>query len=202
MAFKRTEWVLIAFTTAYVLAFLGYFILISNREFVGYIATMVVLVLLVAWIHRSAQLPMTLLWALSGWGLAHMAGGGIRVGDGVLYNLVLVHLAGSGELTILKYDQVVHFYGFGITAWLLWCLLRHNFPALRGTKTILIFPALASMGLGAMNEIVELTAVLTVPNTNVGGYFNTALDLVANGSGAVVAMIVIALWQHSPALAQ
>jgi uncharacterized membrane protein YjdF len=197
MAFRRTEWVLLASTIAYILAFLGYFVLISNREFMGYIATMVLLVALVGWIHRSAQFPMALLWALSGWGLAHMAGGGIRVGDGVLYNLVLVHLAGSGELTILKYDQVVHFYGFGVTAWLLWYLLDRNFPPLRGKKTIYIFPALASMGLGAMNEIVEFTAVMTVPDTNVGGYYNTALDLVANGSGAVVAMIVITLWPRS-----
>jgi uncharacterized membrane protein YjdF len=160
MAFRRTEWVLLASTIAYILAFLGYFILISNREFMGYIATMVLLVALVGW-------------------------------------MVLVHLAGSGELTILKYDQVVHFYGFGVTAWLLWYLLDRNFPPLRGKKTIYIFPALASMGLGAMNEIVEFTAVMTVPDTNVGGYYNTALDLVANGSGAVVAMIVITLWPRS-----
>ena len=193
MAFTRQEWVLIAVTAAYVLAFLAYFILISNREFVGYIATMAILIGLVGWLHRRSPLPMALLWALSGWGLAHMAGGGIRVGEGVLYNLVLAHVAGTGELTVLKYDQLVHFYGFAVTAWLLWHLLDHAFPVLRGTRSILVFPALASMGLGAMNEIVEFTAVLTMPDTNVGGYYNTALDLVFNGAGAVVAMIVIAV---------
>ena len=53
------------------------------------------------------------------------------------------------------------------------------------------------MGLGALNEIVEFTAVLTVPNTNVGGYYNTALDLVFNGAGAACAMIAIAIWTLS-----
>lgn len=193
MTLKRSEWAVLAFTFAYVLAFLAYFIVISNREFIGYIATMVGLVALVGWVHQTARFPASLLWALTGWGLAHMAGGGIRVGDGVLYNLILVHLAGNGELTVLKYDQVVHFYGFGVTAWLLWHLLRVQFPVLRGTRSIYVFSALASMGLGAANEIVEFSAVLLVPNTNVGGYFNTALDLVSNGLGAVTAMVICAV---------
>lgn len=193
MKLNRQEWALLAFTVSYVLAFLAYFILISNREFVGYIATMAILVALVAWLHSQFRFPALLLWALSGWGLAHMAGGGVRVGDGVLYNLVLVPLAGEGELTVLKFDQVVHFYGFAVTAWLLWHVLDRSIPAARGTRSSFVFPALASMGLGAMNEIVEFTAVLTVPNTNVGGYLNTGLDLVSNGLGAVTAMIIAAM---------
>lgn len=195
MTLKRSEWAVVFFTAAYVLGFLAYFIFISNREFIGYIATMVGLVAIIAWAHRKAQFPIAMLWALTGWGLAHMAGGSIPAGQGVLYNLVLIHLAGSGELTLLKYDQVVHFYGFATTSWLLWHLLDRQFPALRGTRSLLVFPALASMGLGAVNEIIEFSAVLLVPNTNVGGYFNTALDLVFNGLGAVAAMAVLA-WRH------
>jgi hypothetical protein len=49
------------------------------------------------------------------------------------------------------------------------------------------------MGLGAVNEIIEFIAVLSVPDTNVGGYYNTALDLVFNGAGAVIAMVIVAL---------
>ena len=48
------------------------------------------------------------------------------------------------------------------------------------------------MGLGAVNEIIEFSAVLAVPETNVGGYYNTALDLVFNGSGAILAMWLVA----------
>ena len=49
------------------------------------------------------------------------------------------------------------------------------------------------MGLGATNEIIEFSAVLMVPDTNVGGYINTALDLCFNALGAVIAVVVIGL---------
>ena len=133
-----------------------------------------------------------MLWALTLWGLAHMAGGGVTIGDGVLYSLPLIPIVGTGEMTILKYDQLVHAYGFGVTAWVLWHLMAHHYPMLRGTWTILVYPALAAMGLGAVNEIIEFIAVLSVPDTNVGGYYNTALDLCFNALGAVTAMILVA----------
>jgi hypothetical protein len=50
------------------------------------------------------------------------------------------------------------------------------------------------MGLGALNEIIEFSAVMLVPNTNVGGYYNTALDLAFNGLGAVTATVICAIW--------
>jgi putative membrane protein len=49
------------------------------------------------------------------------------------------------------------------------------------------------MGLGALNEIVEFAAVVASPSTGVGGYYNTALDLVFNGLGATLAVIGAAL---------
>lgn len=181
------------FTLAYVGGFTAWFLLQGDFEFIIYVATMAILIGLVGWNLRSAAFPVPMLWALTLWGLAHMAGGGVTIGDGVLYSLPLIPMIGSGEMTILKYDQVVHAYGFGITAWVLWHLMAHNHPGLRGTRTILVYPALAAMGLGAVNEIIEFVAVLSVPDTNVGGYYNTALDLCFNALGAVTAMILIAI---------
>jgi uncharacterized membrane protein YjdF len=186
------ELAVLVFTLIYVSGFTVWFLLRGNTEFVVYVATMLLLIGLVARSRRSAAFPLPMLWALSFWGLAHMAGGGVIVDGKVLYALRLIPMAGSGELTILKYDQVVHAYGFGVTAWLLWHVLVRNFPTTRGSRTSYVFPVLASMGLGATNEIIEFTAVLMVPHTNVGGYFNTALDLVFNALGAVLAMILIA----------
>jgi len=181
-----------AFTLAYVGGFTAWFMLRGNFEFIIYVATMAILIVLVGRNLRSAAFPTPMLWALSLWGLAHMAGGGVTAGDGVLYSLPLIPVVGTGEMTILKYDQVVHAYGFGVTAWVLWHLMAHNYPTLRGTWTILVYPALAAMGLGAVNEIIEFIAVLSVPDTNVGGYYNTALDLCFNALGAVTAMCVVA----------
>jgi uncharacterized membrane protein YjdF len=121
-----------------------------------------------------------------------MAGGGIPIGDDVLYAAVLLPLVGEGEMTVLKYDQLVHFYGFGVAALVLRHVLRRNFPALDGTTTLFAFAVLGSMGLGALNEIIEFAAVVALPDTNVGGYYNTALDLCFNALGAVTAMILVA----------
>ena len=41
-------------------------------------------------------------------------------------------------------------------------------------------PILAAMGFGMLNKMIEFSTVLMVPDTNVGGYYNTALDLVSN----------------------
>lgn len=187
------EKAVLAFTLVYVAAFTAWFLARGNYEFILYVATMAGLIALVGLTLRSAAYPTAMLWALTLWGLAHMAGGGVPVGGSVLYNFIVIPITGEGELRLLKYDQIVHAYGFGVTAWLLWHLMARHYPVLRGTWTIHVYPALAAMGLGAVNEIIEFTAVLLVPDTNVGGYLNTALDLVFNALGAVTAVIILAL---------
>lgn len=184
------------FTAAYVIAFTIWFFSIGNYEFIVYVITMVALVALVGVSLTKAQYTLPMLWALTVWGLLHMAGGGVPVGDSVLYNLRLVPILEAEGIFILKYDQFVHAYGFGVTAWVLHHLLTLHFPATRGTVTALVFPALASMGLGAVNEMIEFSAVLMVPDTNVGGYTNTALDLCFNTLGAVIAVVLLELRRH------
>ncbi len=191
---KPSERAVLAFTAIYVGGFFAYYMSIGNYEFIWYVATLIGLIGLIVVTRERAALPPAMLWALSIWGLVHMAGGGVTVGDGVLYNYIVLPLGGDGEMRLLKFDQLVHFYGFAVTAWLLWHLMDRHFEALRGTTTHYVYPALASMGLGAVNEMIEFAAVLLFPDTNVGGYYNTALDLVFNGLGALTAVVVI--WQY------
>ena len=187
----KVEKVVGLFTLAYVLGFAVWFLSIGNFEFIVYIATMAALIALVGLSLRKAEYPVPMLWALSLWGLAHMAGGGVPVAGSVLYNLHLVPLVETEQYFILKFDQLVHAYGFGVTAWLLHHLLTRHFPETRGTATAIAYPALGAIGLGAVNEMIEFSAVLMVPDTNVGGYYNTALDLCFNAAGAVAAMVVV-----------
>jgi len=49
-----------------------------------------------------------------------------------------------------------------------------------------------------VNEIIEFAAVLMFPQTNVGGYVNTALDLVFNAGGAITAMVIVAIVARPP----
>lgn len=200
--FSGAELGVLGFTLSYALAFAGLIWWRGNSEFLVYALVMAVLILLVAATRRQAAFPPALLWALSVWGLLHMAGGNLPVGGSVLYNLVLWPLAGSGEWAVLKYDQAVHAWGFGVTAWLLWHLLVTSHPGTRGSKVAYVYPLIGAMGLGALNEMIEFAAVAATPETNVGGYVNNALDLVFNALGALLAMTVIALVADRPRLTE
>lgn len=190
-------WPVVAFTTAYLaLAVLGA-ALRQNLEFVFYIGVMIVLVFVVALVDRGVQLSPGALWGLSAWGFLHMAGGLVPAppswpvsvdGQAVLYSLWLI----PGRL---KYDQVVHAFGFGITTWVCWqalaAALRQRGVEARPSAGLLVLCGAAGMGFGALNEIIEFAATLLVPETNVGGYLNTGWDLVANLAGVVIAATLI-----------
>jgi uncharacterized membrane protein YjdF len=183
--------ILLAFNILYVLAFTVYYISIENYEFLWYVAVLVAfLVLIIATLHRS-RFDSLILWGLSIWGLLHMAGGGIIVNGGVLYELTLVPLFESGDFILLKYDQLVHFYGFGVATLVVYHVLRPYLNEYTNWKIVYSVIVLAGMGLGALNEIIEFTAVLSFSDTNVGGYFNTSLDLVFNTLGAIAATFLI-----------
>jgi len=159
----------------------------GNYEFILYVGVIVFLAVWIVLKQGSVKFDRTILWGLTIWGLMHMAGGNLRVGDGVLYGLQLVPIFPS--LNILRYDQVVHLFGFGVATLVCYHLLR---PYL--TPDIARWPALAFLvvlmgsGLGALNEILEFIAVLCVPETGVGGYENTMLDLVFNLIGGFLAV--------------
>ena len=196
----------------FVFSFTGFYLAASaiaawirgNGEFVFYIVVMLVIIAALAWVHRRAGLSAGLLAGLSLWGLLHMAGGLVPIPEtwhqgldqGVLYNLWFI----PGRL---KYDQLVHAYGFALTTWLCWqCLLAATRPLGDGSSTLrpslglMTLCAAAGMGFGALNEVIEFFATLTLPNTNVGGYENTGWDLVANLVGSVAAAVLIAWSEH------
>ncbi|MCC6695854.1 MAG: hypothetical protein IT365_09510 [Candidatus Hydrogenedentes bacterium] len=185
-----------SFTIAYLLLAILAALLRGNQEFIFYIVVMVLLVGMVMVVHRRVCLSQGALWALSIWGLAHMMGGLVPVPAGwpingeirVLYSLWLIP-------EHLKYDHIVHAYGFGTTTWVCWQGLR---SVLRGygapvvpTFGLMVLSAAGGLGFGALNEVVEFAATLLVPETNVGGYINTGWDLVSNSVGATLVALLI-----------
>lgn len=112
----------------------------------------------------------------------------------MLYAHVVLPVYAAGESVFLRYDQIVHFSGFGVNAVLLLHLLQRHFPVMTGSASLIVFPVLGAMGLGAVNVIIEFIAVAVFPNTNVGGYINTALDLVFNAARAIVAIVLVRIF--------
>lgn len=180
----------IGFGVVYTLAAAGYSLAMGNTEFVFYVVVMVVLGALVMGVHWRVGFSTALIWALAVWGGAHMAGGLVRVGPAkdVLYNLWLI---GSQNGKGLKFDQLVHAYGFGVSTWAVWEALRVKLARTRPDIPTLIACVLAGEGLGAVNEIIEFTATQLMPHTNVGDYENNAWDLVFNLLGCTIAATVI-----------
>ena len=168
----------------------------GNSEFLFYVVVMVFLIALVSIVHIRVNLTMGALWALSFWGLAHMLGGLVVVPESwpvnsesrVLYSWWLVPY-------FVKYDHVIHVYGFGITTWVCWQAMKQAFQVpgktLQPTVGLMVLAAAAGMGFGALNEVVEFAATVTLPSTNVGGYLNTGWDLVANVIGVTIAAVLI-----------
>ena len=192
MKYRRGEISIAIFTLLYLVAFALYFIRTQNNEFLLYVGVVVlVFVLMFATLHRT-RFSYSVLAGMSLWGLLHMAGGGLAVNGEVLYALHLIPIVDLGEdLFILKFDQVVHFWGFGVTTLLAYDLLKHYLNDRSNYAVVYPLLVLIGMGLGSLNEIVEFFAVLAFPETGVGGYGNTSLDMVFNSSGAIAAVIII-----------
>jgi uncharacterized membrane protein YjdF len=173
----------------------------GSRELPLYLGLMAVLVPLIWLVHRKQPLTRSLMWAFSAWGFLHMAGGlwpepphGFQPGDdSLLYNWWLI----PGRL---RYDHVVHAFGFGTCAWFCWHLLsqslkRSDGTPLRPTAGVLAVCVGFGLGLGALNETVEFITTRLRPGTNIGDFENTGWDLVANLAGALVAVAIIR-WRH------
>ncbi|GIW73556.1 MAG: hypothetical protein KatS3mg103_0078 [Phycisphaerales bacterium] len=163
----------------------------GNLEFVFYGATMVVMAAAVVLVDAIAGLSRASILGLLAWALLHLAGGNVPIeGAGVLYNY-------RPTPWLPKYDQATHAFGFGVATLVCWECLRSALvrrlgrPA-RPTAGLMVACVLMGTGLGALNEVVEFVAVLTMPSTNVGGYVNTGWDLVSNLVGA--AAVGAGLW--------
>ncbi len=174
----------------------------GNAEFIYYLVVMLVLIPCVAVVHARVMLTTGTLWCLSLWGLLHMAGGLVRAPGSwpiageqhVLYSVWLIP-------NRLKYDQVIHAYGFGVTTWVCWQGLQVAVKArgsLQPTFGLMVLCVAAGMGFGALNEVIEFAATLLLADTNVGGYLNTGWDLVANFTGCIVAALCIRQGWRSP----
>lgn len=186
----------LVFTILYTLGAGLYFSSIGNSEFLGYIAVIAVLIVLGGCVLTHQCVPTWLLALLSSIGLLHALGAALPVNGDILYNYVPFPLENPTGLTFIKMDQIVHAYASGVAAVLMYFFLR------RDTKFhwlgIAIFSILGSIGIGALNEVIEFTAKMTVPNTDVGGYYNTAVDLVVNTLGAVIGTVLaFVFWKRS-----
>lgn len=180
----REHRALIGVVALYVLAFQAYGRETESRLTSAYGLTIVALGLIVTLIQKNTPLSHNVLWGLGIWGLLHSAGGIIQIGDAVLYNV-------SWGIPVVRFDRLVHAFGFGTATIACWQVLRQRVHIERVTPAVSSVVGLAGMGVGAVNEVVEFAAS-RLAETNVGGYLNTGWDMVFNTIGCTAA----AIWVH------
>lgn len=159
----------------------------GNYEFLIYAGATGVLLGVIHATDKQFHFHDCVLWGFDVWMLMHILGGLFVIGGGVLYSYVVIPIVGE-PYSILKYDQIVHIYCYFIVALLMWSVVKKASCGKTPFATLAVITVLAASGIGGLNEIIEFLAVVSVPDTNVGGYENTALDIVANMLGALLAV--------------
>ena len=195
---ENTSWALWIFNATYLFWGGAYFLQDLNFEFVIYIAVILIIIGTVLLTAYRTQFPVWQLWLLSLWGLMHVLGGAVTVHDTVLFGYrIYPFLDLGGEFYILKYDQVVHAYLYGLVGMMSLHILRRLAPAATKQWLLGLFAILTSLGISALNEIMEFLISLNMEN-GVGGYENTMLDIIFNLGGAVVATTIYILFTRKP----
>ncbi len=178
------RWLLLG-TLVIAIGFAVLFLIQGNFEFLGYFPFLVFFIFFIAITLTETKLPNTLLGMLLFWFLLCMLGGSVHIGDAKLYDYLIWPLYGKGtEFAFIRYDQFVHMLGTGLLAAAIHWAIRLHSPQIKRLWRF-AFAALAGMGVGTLNELLEFAAVLVLPNTGVRGYYNNELDLVFNALGAV-----------------
>lgn len=193
----RSHLILLLINLVLIVGFGVLFVGRRNYEFIIYVAVIIGLLGVVWATVRFVDYTLDALIGLTVWSAMHLAGGGVPIGDGRLYDIMLLDL--PGPYPILRYDQVVHIWGFGACTLVAHCLLRRALHEARKHWVAVGFVLImAGLGMGALNEIVEFIAQEIVPDSGVGGYENTLLDLCADLIGAMlgVAYIRRRYWQN------
>lgn len=183
----------VLFTLFYVIFFTIYAVARGNYEFIFYSLIFLLLFELGIYTHKKIQLPAFIVIGLSLLGLIHILGGNVFIGGERLYDKIFLW-------GLIRYDNIVHFTGSILGTF----VLNELFYFLIEEKTIIqrrfyyfsLF--LMGLGVGLINEIVELMAVVFLnAQAGVGDYLNNAIDLLYNSIGVIVAIILLDLdWQY------
>ncbi len=198
---RKGQLPILIFNLCFLAGFFTHFFTRKNYEFVLYVGVIIFFLAVFIAANSKVYFPNALLWSLTIWALMHMCGGAVYIRQTRLYDIILIPL--SNTYPILRYDQLVHIIGFGAATITLFYVLKPLLrPDIKTWTALSIIIISAGLGIGALNEIVECLAAAFVPETGVGGYLNTSLDLIADIIGAIIAMVIIRLTSRLTANSQ
>lgn len=183
-------WALVIVNALYLLAFGVLAFMTGNGEFLLYVFIVVGVASMLLWSLPYTKMPSWLLWLLTLWGFGHLAGGLWPTSYGVLYSNILIPIVGE-PYNVLKYDQFLHLYGFIIASMGLWYILRPQLANRHSPFVIAFFIFFTCLGIGGLNEVMEFFVTVLFAVNYVGGYENTALDLLSNAVGSLIGSLIV-----------
>jgi hypothetical protein len=172
----------VVFTLVYMVVLLAYGLSVESPLTLLYTGINVGLFILFGILHIWARWPVHALWAVSLVGLGNMLGGVLLVDGDALY---MAQVLGP-----IRYDKIFHALAGGAMVVVAWEAMKRWSDGVHHLGGQMLLTWLVVMGGGAVVEIAELIGS-TLSGVNVGDYANNALDLVANGVGAIVGVAVI-----------
>jgi putative membrane protein len=164
----------------------------KNYEFMAYTVVAIILLWIVKYIYKEYDLPFIVLSGFSGWIFLHMLGG-TTIGGVFTYGRMLINIVGEPYF-ILRYDQFIHLYCYVVITAIIYYIIKKHVKQM--DKIMLFLVVITGIGVGALNEILEFAMVVTMTNTGVGGYYNTALDLVFNAVGAILGVLLVSHYEN------
>jgi hypothetical protein len=190
MKLHTTQKALLVANIAIVLGFSWYYLQSLNYEFLAYAGTIALVTAVLFGTLKWTRFSTGIILGVTIWGLLHMLGGSVMTADGVLYAYrIFPFFDGGGDFYILKMDQVIHAFLYGVVGLMFFHLLREIIGIKTHTILVATIAIFAAAGFSIINEIIEFLAEVNLQNTGVGGYYNTVLDMIFNLTGATLAVV-------------
>lgn len=172
------------FVVVTLVAFIILAVFTGRRESLYYNVIILPTVIATSLLQKRLRIPGTIFVFMTVLFLLHSLGGGVYIAGTRLYDVYF---------GIIKFDNVVHFYGSFVVTFLAYNLVD---PYLKRSdegydlylQLILVF---MTAGLATLVEMVELSAVVFFHADGVGDYLNNALDLVVNMLGAIAGSFAV-----------
>jgi hypothetical protein len=172
----------LVFTLSYTAALFAYGRVVESPLTNLYTGINLGLILLFGLLNIWAKWSLRALWAVSLVGLGNMLGGVLLIDGQPLYMTAVI-----GPI---HYDKVFHAIAAGAMTVLAWEAMK-KWSGVGGHQGgLILFTWLVVMGGGAVVEIAEFIGS-SMSDVSVGDYTNNALDLVANATGAAIALPLV-----------
>ena len=193
---EKKHILILLFNIAVIVFFGLKFMFPFNYEFLIYIGVIIFFFGLLLYAHSKVGFSYMLLWLLSLWSFFHMAGWGLEYNWVIWYKQILLPI--SETYSVLKYDQVIHAFWFFTATILAYEIIKKKLKNPKIWFWLWLILVMAWCGFGASNEVIEFIVDQSLPESGVGGYINTSVDLVSNLVWATTAVFFLKLsWRDS-----